>query len=32
MGCAPEASVGAALCRVERGVTGQPCYGVITYA
>lgn len=32
MGCSPEASVGAALCKVERGLTGQPCFGVITYA
>lgn len=32
MGCAPDASVGAALCKVERGVTGKPCFGVITYA
>lgn len=32
MGCAPDASVGAALCRVDRGITGKPCYGVITYA
>ncbi|KAF6258638.1 hypothetical protein COO60DRAFT_1470892 [Scenedesmus sp. NREL 46B-D3] len=31
MGGAPEASVGAALCKVERGLTGQPCFGVITY-
>jgi hypothetical protein len=31
MGCAPEASVGAALCKVEQGPTGQPCFGVITY-
>eukprot|EP00878_Enallax_costatus_P027745 GHUV01029895.1.p1 GENE.GHUV01029895.1~~GHUV01029895.1.p1 ORF type:complete len:122 (+),score=25.09 GHUV01029895.1:43-408(+) len=31
MGCAPEASVGAALCKVDKGITGQPCYGVITY-
>lgn len=32
MGCTPEASVGAALCKVEQGITGQPCFGVITYA
>jgi hypothetical protein len=31
MGCAPDASVGAALCRVDSGITGQPCFGVITY-
>lgn len=31
MGCAPEASVGAALCKVDTGITGQPCFGVITY-
>jgi hypothetical protein len=23
--------VGAALCKVEQGITGQPCFGVITY-
>jgi hypothetical protein len=32
MGCSPEASVGAALCKMDRGLTGQPCFGVITYA
>ncbi|WIA18377.1 hypothetical protein OEZ85_009839 [Tetradesmus obliquus] len=31
MGCAPEASVGAALCMVQQGLSGQPCFGVITY-
>eukprot|EP00879_Flechtneria_rotunda_P009793 GHRR01010243.1.p1 GENE.GHRR01010243.1~~GHRR01010243.1.p1 ORF type:complete len:117 (+),score=22.50 GHRR01010243.1:182-532(+) len=31
MGCASEQSVGAALCRVEPGINGQPCFAVITY-
>lgn len=32
MGCAPDASVGAALCKVEPGITGKACFGIITYA
>lgn len=32
MGGVPENSEGAAVCKVEGGRGGQPCYGAITYA
>lgn len=27
----PEASTGWALCKTESGITGQPCYALVTY-
>jgi hypothetical protein len=27
----PDHSTGVAVCKVEKGITGQPCYGVITF-
>lgn len=31
MGLQPELTVGLALCRVEKGLNGHPCYALITY-
>lgn len=31
MGVEPETSVGAAICKVEKGITGCSCYGFVTY-
>ena len=31
MGGVPENSEGIAICKVDAGVTGQPCYGLIAY-
>ena len=27
----PEASTGWAICRTEAGITGRPCYAVVTF-